>query len=168
MPLTPLGYLLHKAFIPGQTRVDDPKSTSIAIAPQAGETVLVFKTDGNDFAAHFGIPAKDPRSDAMMLYLLEAKGQPAKVRLVFIELKSGHKQTHAIEQLDRTVQAVKPKLLALFGAALIKPANMRALIVHEGRAPQEIKKKQEEFEKRHGFAPKLCRPAEAELRKHLS
>lgn len=165
MPLSPLGFLVHKALLQDRTGIGE-RGTRISIAPREHETVFLFRTDGNEFGEHFGIDAKQPRCDAVLLYLREAPGAPVTIRLVLLELK-GRDHGHAVDQIERVFCAVKERLTPILGRGFFSPHNVRALIVSSTRSPPQLKKKQEDFMSRHRVAVELCRPDEEALRNYL-
>lgn len=166
MPLSPLGFMVHKALLQDKTGIGE-QGTRISIKPRVNETVFVFQTDENDFGEHFGIDAKEPRCDAVLLYLREAPGAPMMIRLVLLELK-GRDHVHAVDQIERVFCAVKERLTPVLGKGLFSPHNVRALIVSRRGSPPQLKKKQEEFMRKHRFRVEVCRSDDEEaLRKHL-
>ena len=173
--VSPLAFLFHKAFLPCQTGHGE-SGTKFGLQRRAGETILLFRTDGDGkvkggniytFAAHFGIGDDEPRADVLLFYAREQQGQGFICRLAFIEMK-GRDISHAFKQLERMVIAVKDTLMPILGKPLFQAGNLRAIIVSRRSPPEDLKRMQKEFAMRRGFAPQVCKHNdERELRQQL-
>jgi len=110
---------------------------ALSIDRHSDETILLFRTDGAAFRKYLYAPT-DPQIACDALYFYKS-GDKDPV-LVFVELK-GANLTHALDQLQATIGAVKPRV----EAAVPKTIQYLALVVSDGARPTTRLNRQREF-----------------------
>jgi hypothetical protein len=112
----------------------------LSIERRSGETILLFRTDSKAFRERLYDPgARQISCDALFFY----KHADKPPLLIFVELKGAY-LAHALDQLEATIGAVKPRIERVVGA----PARTLALVVSDGARPTTRVNRQREFETR--------------------
>jgi hypothetical protein len=120
----------------------------LSIERRGGETILLFRTDSKEFRSRFyAADAPQIACDALFFY----KNGDHPPLLIFVELKGAH-LVHALEQLEATIGAVKPRI----EQAIRGTARCLALVVSDGARPTTRANKQREFEARTRVDLRVC------------
>jgi hypothetical protein len=110
----------------------------LSIARKSGETILLFRTDSEDFRKCFyDVGASQTACDGLFFYKY---GDNPPI-LVFVELK-GANLAHALKQLKTTILPVKERVEGVIRDG----TKYLALVVSDGAGPTTRKNKQREFE----------------------
>jgi hypothetical protein len=116
----------------------EEQGIGLSIARRSGETILCFRTDSEAFRKHFYAPGgRQISCDALFFYKYADK-PPV---LIFVELKGAH-LAHALDQLQATIGAVKPRI----EQAVRESTKCLALVVSDGARPTTRMSKQREFQ----------------------
>lgn len=110
---------------------------ALSIERQSNETILLFRTDNRAFRQHLYAP-KDPQIACDALYFYKHGDRPSV--LIFVELK-GANLPHALDQLQATIGAVKPRI----EAAMPNTTKYLALVISDGARPTTRRNKQRDF-----------------------
>jgi hypothetical protein len=130
-----------------------------AIAKRANEVVLLFRTDCGNVRRILGIQRV---CDATFMYMRH-RGRPL---LLFVELK-GRNVSDAAEQISSTMQAIRNVIRDTVTPNFPQAADMRAIVVRSGNAPQGQGALQEKFFKATGVKLQFAREV-ADLRDYLT
>ncbi|KYF52493.1 hypothetical protein BE04_06265 [Sorangium cellulosum] len=135
----PLNFLLWNALRTSDTSHGEA-GKRVSLQREAGETVLVFHADTQEFRRRFGVTHA---CDAIFFY----KRPPAPPLLLFVELKGKEIADGAI-QLRETLLAVRRELAAALRDGAPRAEQLRAVIVCSGVAsPREHGRVRAEFER---------------------
>jgi hypothetical protein len=122
----------------------EERGLSVSIARQRDETILRFRTDREadgktmtPFRAHFLKRDGSQKASDVLYFYKYADKQPI---LIFGELKSRFYFNEAIEQLENTIGAVKPKIDSIVGK---ESTQYLALIVLDGGGRPSRNKRQQ-------------------------
>jgi len=144
----PFNFLLWKCLLPGQTSIRE-SGKGARIKPEAGECVLAFGIDSQDFRRRFDASKV---CDALFFY----KSKEQDPVLLFVELK-GSDLGSAAQQLGEALQAVRGKLKL--------KVHYRAVVVSRSTAPGRSNPLRRKFSKEHKLPLEICRSGD--LRQYL-